>query len=97
MVEKNPPVKVSVTEQALITTLEVWNVFVDEVCSSKAIGIGIVIFTPDGGIIEQGIQIEFQSINNVVEYEAILLALHRLRSLRAHHVVMHSDSRLVVN
>lgn len=60
-------------------------------------GSGIVIFTPIRGLIEQCLHITLHATNNVAEYKALLLALYQLITLGANKVLIHNDSRLVVN
>lgn len=71
-------------------------VYVNEACNSKGSRIGIAIFTPTEGLIEQCILIAFPTTNNVVECEALLLVLRQPHSLEAKKVLLYSDSHLIV-
>lgn len=63
----------------------------------KGTGVGIIIFTIDGGMIEQSIRITFPITNNVTEYQVVLLSLKVLKGLREKCINIHSVSLLVVN
>lgn len=78
-------------------TLDFLMVYVDEDCNSKGLRVRIATFTPQRGLIEQCIKIAFLTTNNVVKYEVLLLVLYKLCSLEAKKVLVHSDSRLIVN
>ena len=47
----------------------------DETSNSKEAGIGIVLITPEGSIIEQFFTLDFPASNNETEYEAVLAGL----------------------
>lgn len=52
-------------------------VYVDGLACNKGSGVGVVIFSPKGLILEQAVRLGFSASNNVAEYEALLA---RLRS-----------------
>lgn len=64
-----------------VHTLSQWKTYFDGVRNSRGSRVGIVIFTPTKGLIGKYLYITFQVTNNVVEYKALLLALHQLKSL----------------
>jgi len=55
--------------------LEGWVLNVDRALNSKRAGIGIVLTTPEGSIIEQSFTFDFSASNNEGEYEAMLAGL----------------------
>lgn len=69
-----------------------WEVFVDGASNAKGVGVGMVMFIIDGGIIEQSIKVTFPATNIIVEYKAMLLALKELKGLRVECVNIPSDS-----
>ncbi|XP_026377746.1 uncharacterized protein LOC113272052 [Papaver somniferum] len=53
-----------------------WEVFVDGSCNSEGSGIGMVFTTPTGRRIVYSLRLEFPATNNIIEYEAVIHALH---------------------
>jgi len=59
-------------------------------------GIGIVIRTPEGEkLLEEGAYIG-TTTNNVAEYTAFLALLDKVRQMTCTHLIVHSDSELMV-
>jgi len=83
------------TEQADL--LEGWILNVDGASNSKGAGIGIVLTTPEGYIIEQSFALGFQVSNNETEYEAVLAGLRMAITLGVTWLEVWCDSSLVVN
>jgi hypothetical protein len=54
--------------------------FVGSVCS-KGQGIGCIITSPNGGVFDLSMRLEFACINNQPEYEAMLYGLEYLRDM----------------
>lgn len=68
----------------------------DGASNIKGVGGGVVLITLEGDTLEQAITLGFPTSNNKVEYEAILVGLHLAQYLGAKHLIIHSDSQLVV-
>jgi ribonuclease HI len=47
----------------------------------KGAGVGVVIIPPDGDILKYAIQLEFSAINNIVEYEGLVMGLRLAKDL----------------
>ena len=54
-----------------------WKFYIDGASNSRGLGLGIVLSTPQGQMMELAIRLGFPASNNVAEYEALL---HELRS-----------------
>jgi ribonuclease HI len=54
---------------------------VDGASNAKGVGIGVVIITPDGLVMEQSIRLDFKASNNEAEYEAVLTRLNSARMI----------------
>ncbi|GMP62006.1 hypothetical protein CsSME_00024275 [Camellia sinensis var. sinensis] len=54
---------------------EMWKLFVDEASNKHGAGLGIVLTSPNGMVIEQAITLGFSASNNEAEYEALLAEL----------------------
>ncbi|XP_028076658.1 uncharacterized protein LOC114278742 [Camellia sinensis] len=76
---------------------EIWKLFVDGASNRHGAGLGIVLTSPDGLIIEQAITLGFPASNNEVEYEALLAGLRSALRMKASALMVFSDSKLVAN
>ncbi|XP_028112767.1 uncharacterized protein LOC114310867 [Camellia sinensis] len=76
---------------------EMWKLFVDGASNRHGAGLGIVLTSPDGLIIEQEITLGFPASNNEAEYEALLARLRSTLRMKASALMVFSDSKLVVN
>jgi ribonuclease HI len=57
--------------------------------------IGAVVSTPEGEVLDEAAETIGEATNNVAEYRAVLLGLHRVRELGADEVDVINDSELV--
>ncbi|XP_028087698.1 uncharacterized protein LOC114288396 [Camellia sinensis] len=76
---------------------EMWKLFVDGASNRHGAGLGIVLNSPDGLVIEQAITLGFPASNNEAEYEALLAGLRNALRMKASALMVFSDSKLVVN
>uniref|UniRef100_A0A2N9I3J5 Uncharacterized protein n=1 Tax=Fagus sylvatica TaxID=28930 RepID=A0A2N9I3J5_FAGSY len=60
-------------------------------------GLGVVLTTPQGQMMELAIRLGFPASNNVAEYEALLHGLQCAITLQADPLTVYCDSQLVVN
>lgn len=56
---------------------------------------GVVLTSPEGGLVEERSERIGQATNNVAEYRAVLLGLERARTLGASEIEIIGDSELV--
>ena len=73
-----------------------WKVYVDGVANQRGSGVGIVLVSPDGAIIEKSLRLGFLATNNEAEYEALLQGMTMVQRLGGRVIEAFSDSRLVV-
>lgn len=59
-------------------------------------GAGVIVITPEGKEFRLGKELGIKT-NNEAEYNALILALSYLKEIRAKHVLVRSDSNLLVN
>ncbi|GKV06071.1 hypothetical protein SLEP1_g18002 [Rubroshorea leprosula] len=74
-----------------------WTLYVDGASSSNGSGAGALLIGPEGYRSEQALKFNFDAINNMVEYEALLLGLQLALELKISAIQVYSDSQLVVN
>ncbi|XP_022855981.1 uncharacterized protein LOC111377155 [Olea europaea var. sylvestris] len=79
------------------STLETWEIFVDEASNSSGSRADIIITSPDKTTeIQCALKFEFEATNNEAEYEAIVIAVELAKNLECEHLKVFSDSQLVV-
>jgi hypothetical protein len=57
------------------STTSVWKMFFDGVSSREGVGVGVLLVSPVQEIISLSYKLEFETTNNVAEYEALILGL----------------------
>ncbi|KAI5321606.1 hypothetical protein L3X38_030677 [Prunus dulcis] len=74
-----------------------WQLRIDEVSNQKGAGVGVVIITLDGTLLEQAITLGIPASNNEAEYEALLAGLRLTKKLSIKKLVIYSDSQWITN
>lgn len=74
-----------------------WKIYVDGPSQSEGSGVGIVIFSLEGIIVEHALHLEFLATNNETEYEALIIGLEATKDLRVQNLKVYSDSQLVID
>ena len=75
---------------------DLWTINTDGSSTQKGGRAGIVITSPEKGVLKYGVQVKFPITNNEVEYEALLTGLRIARALEAENIVLKSDSQLII-
>ena len=73
-----------------------WRVYVDGASNQRGAGLGLVLVSPEGVIIEKSLRLGFSATNNEAEYEALLMGMSMVQKMNGKVVEIFSDSRLVV-
>jgi ribonuclease HI len=81
--------------ECLVETRD-WEVFFDGSVCSRGNGVGCVIISPNGVVVELSVKLEFKCTNNQAEYEALLFGLEHLRDMGVQSVKAFGDSQLVI-
>jgi ribonuclease HI len=74
-----------------------WHIHFDGSCSNGGNGVGIILYSPIGKIHNFSYRLEFVCMNNVTEFEALLLGIENAYNLGCDHLTVFGDSELVVN
>ncbi|XP_031260926.1 uncharacterized protein LOC116119120 [Pistacia vera] len=74
-----------------------WTLSVDGSSNMNGNGLGIVLTTPKGDVVQRAIRCGFKCINNEAEYEALIAGLSLAKEIRLRKLEVKSDSQLVVN
>ncbi|XP_073119830.1 uncharacterized protein [Henckelia pumila] len=75
---------------------EVWRIFVDGASSLEGSGVGVILISPTQEKTKVAIRLSSFKSNNEAEYEAVISGLKLAREAGARHVIVYSDSQLVV-
>ena len=73
-----------------------WNMYVDGAANQRGSGVGLVVTSLEGIIIEKSLRLGFLATNNEVECEALLEGMTMVQRMGARIVEVFSNSRLVV-
>lgn len=68
----------------------------DGSCSSSGSGAGVVLIPPCGKVIPYSFKLEFKNMNNMAEYEALLLGLAEAKKLQIKMSKVRGDVELIV-
>ncbi|KAL1364322.1 hypothetical protein AAHE18_03G209400 [Arachis hypogaea] len=74
-----------------------WNLYMDGSSNKTESGSGAIIESNQGTQIELSLKFEFPASNNQAEYEALLAGLKLAKEVRAHKLVIFSDSQVVTS
>jgi ribonuclease HI len=75
----------------------VWKIFFDGASSRESDGVGVVFISPTQEIISLSFKLEFETTNNVVEYEALVLGLRAAKDMRIEELTLFGDAELIVH
>ena len=81
----------------LVEEKEQWSIHTDGSSNRRAGGVGVVIKTPQGGMIQCMIRLDFPTTNNEAEYEALITGLDLARAAGAKNIIVHCDSQVVTS
>ncbi|XP_074374852.1 uncharacterized protein LOC141715927 [Apium graveolens] len=79
-----------------MTLKEYWVLHFDGASKIKSSGVGPVLQSPEGFMIEYSLKLDFPTMNNEAEYEALISDLGLDRVVKAKNLKIYGDSRLVV-
>jgi len=95
-----PPIEI---RKQPITTCEippqythVWKMFFDGASSKEGVGAGVVFISPTQEIISLSYKLEFETANNVEEYEALVLGLRATKDMKIEELAVFGDVELIV-
>lgn len=73
-----------------------WRIFFDRSSSKEGAGACIILVSPDNHIFPFSYKLEFETTNNIAEYEALILGLKAAKDLNVKKLEVFGDSELVV-
>jgi ribonuclease HI len=78
-------------------TTYVWTMFFDGASSKEGAGVGMIFVSPTQETISLSYKLEFETTNNVEEYEALVLGLREAKELGIGELSVFGDAKLIVH
>lgn len=75
---------------------KVWKLYFDGAYFREGNVEFVLLVSPGGSLIPLSFKLEFDAMNNVPEYEALMLGLHTAKNLNIGSLTMFGDSKLMV-
>ena len=75
---------------------EYWAMYADGSFVTRLEGVGVTVSSPEKDVFKYGVQLQFPTVNNEAEYEAILTNLRIAKALGAKNLKLNFDSKLIV-
>ena len=69
----------------------------DDSSSKEEYGVGILLISPTEEVIKLSYNLEFETTNNIDEYEALVLGLRAAKDMAIDCLVVFGDSELIIN
>jgi ribonuclease HI len=70
--------------------------FFDGASSKESVGVGVVFISPTQEIISLSYKLEFETTNNVVEYEALFLGLRAAKDMKIEELAVFGDVEIIM-
>jgi hypothetical protein len=96
VVQRSFPLKPTAAPQSVGNQNLLWKLYFDGASSREGIGVGVVLISLEHEVINLSYKLEFDTTNNIVEYEALLLGLIATKEIKIQHLKVHGDSELIV-
>ena len=75
----------------------IWKMFFDGASSRESVGVGVVFISPTQEIMSLSYKLEFETTNNVEEYEALVLGLRAAKDMKTEELAVFGDVELIVH
>ena len=73
-----------------------WMMYVNGMANQKESGVGLVVTSPKGIIIDKSLRLSFSATNNEAKYEALLKGMALVQRMGVGSMEIFSNSRLVI-
>jgi ribonuclease HI len=78
-------------------TISIWKMFFDGAFSKEGAGAGVIFVSPTQETISLSYKLEFETTNNVAEYEALVLGLMATKDMGIKELSVFGDAELIVH
>jgi ribonuclease HI len=75
----------------------VWKMFFDGASSREGVGVGVVFISPTQETISLSCKLEFETTNNMAEYEARVLGLRAAKDMKIEQITVFGDAEIIVH
>jgi hypothetical protein len=76
---------------------QTWKMFFDGASSKDSVGVGVVFISPSQEVITLSFKLEFETTNNIVEYEALVLGLRAAKDMKIEELSVFGDAEMIVH
>ena len=73
-----------------------WMIWTDRSSNQHVGGIGVILQSPKGDLIECTVHLQFSMTNNKAEYEVVLTGLYLVKAVGTSLVVIHNDFQVII-
>jgi hypothetical protein len=87
-IRKKPPTMCETPPQVT----QVWKMYFDGASSKESVGVGVVFISPSQEVISLSYKLEFETTNNVAEYEALVLGLRATKDMKIEELSVFGDA-----
>ncbi|KAL5539243.1 hypothetical protein UlMin_045288 [Ulmus minor] len=91
------PTSLESAKELVPSPSSLWHLYVDGSSTDNCSGAGVILVSPEGVRLSCALRFHFKATNNQAEYEALLAILRLVKEVSAHHLLIYSDSQLIVN
>ncbi|KAL5578322.1 hypothetical protein UlMin_020021 [Ulmus minor] len=91
------PISLESAKELVPSPSSLWHLYVDGSSTDNCSGAGVILVSPEGVRLSCVLRFRFKATNNQAEYKALLAGLRLAKEVSAHHLLIYSDSQLIVN
>ena len=91
------PTSLELAKELVPSPSLLWYLYVDGSSTDNCSRAGIILVSPEGKRLNCALRFRFKATNNQSKYEALLDGLRLSKEVSAHHLLIYSDSQLIVN
>ncbi|KAL5548489.1 hypothetical protein UlMin_003720 [Ulmus minor] len=91
------PTSLESAKELILSPSSLWHLYVNGSSTDNCSRAGVILVSPEGVRLSCALRFRFKATNNQAEYEALLAGLRLAKEVSAHHLLIYSDSQLIVN
>ncbi|KAL5542852.1 hypothetical protein UlMin_010562 [Ulmus minor] len=91
------PTSLESAKELVPSPSSLWHLYVDGSSTDNCSGAGVILVSPEKMRLSCALHFRFKATNNQAEYEALLAGLRLAKEVSARHLLIYSDSQLIVN
>jgi ribonuclease HI len=92
-IKNHSSTKCEITRQGV----QLWKMYFDGASSKDSVGAGVVFISPSQDVTNFSFKLEFETKNNIVEYEALVLGLRAAKDMKIEGLTVFGDAKLIVH